>query len=38
MTMTLETMPATRSHWFSLNPDRAWAEKFFLAYTPVGSF
>ena len=35
MTMPLKTMPATRSHWFSSNPDRAWAENFVLAYTPV---
>ncbi len=25
----------TGSHWFSLNPDRAWGEKFFLCYIPV---
>lgn len=24
-----------RGHWFSRNPDKAWAEKFFLAYIPV---
>lgn len=23
-----------RGHWFSTNPDKAWAEKFFLAYLP----
>lgn len=22
-------------HWFSTNPDKAWAEKYFLAYIPV---
>ena len=25
----------TRSQWFSVNPDKAWAEKFFLTYVPV---
>ena len=25
----------TRSRWFSDNPDKAWVEKFFLAYSPV---
>ncbi|MBB3048794.1 cycloeucalenol cycloisomerase [Litorivivens lipolytica] len=24
-----------RGYWFSHNPDKAWAEKFFLAYIPV---
>jgi len=24
-----------RGYWFSRNPDKAWAEKFFLAYIPV---
>lgn len=24
-----------RGYWFSPNPDKAWAEKFFLAYIPV---
>jgi cycloeucalenol cycloisomerase len=24
-----------RGHWFSPNPSKAWAEKFFLLYTPV---
>ncbi|MDY0067247.1 MAG: hypothetical protein RBS02_12765, partial [Steroidobacteraceae bacterium] len=23
-----------RGHWFSTNPDKAWGEKFFLAYLP----
>src|SRR5439155_803802 len=23
------------ARWFSANPDKAWAEKFFLAYTPI---
>jgi len=23
------------AHWFSLNPDRAWAEKYFLVFIPV---
>lgn len=27
----IESLP----HWFSPNPDRAWAEKFFLLYSPV---
>lgn len=26
---------STQAHWFSENPDRAWAERFFLAYIPV---
>ena len=25
---------ARRAHWFSSNPDKAWGEKFFLAYLP----
>lgn len=25
---------AARGRWFSANPDKAWAEKFFLLYTP----
>lgn len=25
----------TTTHWFSPNPDRAWAEKFFLCYSPI---
>ena len=25
----------TQPRWFSANPDRAWGEKFFLAYVPV---
>lgn len=29
--LALENHP----HWFSSNPDRAWAEKFFLLYSPV---
>jgi cycloeucalenol cycloisomerase len=24
-----------RSRWFSANPDKAWVEKFFLAYSPI---
>ncbi|MFT5574723.1 MAG: cycloeucalenol cycloisomerase [Bermanella sp.] len=24
-----------RGHWFSTNPDKAWGEKYFLAYIPV---
>ena len=27
--------PASASRWFSPNPDKAWVEKFFLAYSPV---
>jgi cycloeucalenol cycloisomerase len=26
---------ATAPHWFSSNPDKAWAEKFFLTFVPV---
>lgn len=26
---------ALASHWFSSNPDKAWVEKFFLAYSPL---
>lgn len=26
---------ASAARWFSANPDKAWAEKFFLAYSPV---
>jgi cycloeucalenol cycloisomerase len=26
---------ADGARWFSANPDKAWAEKFFLAYTPI---
>ena len=26
---------ASRPHWFSKNPDKAWAEKFFLTFVPV---
>ena len=29
------TVAAARGHWFSRNPSKAWAEKFFLLYTPV---
>ncbi len=25
----------TKGYWFSRNPDKAWAEKYFLAYIPV---
>ena len=25
-------MSTTRAHWFSTNPDKAWAEKFFLTF------
>jgi len=28
-------MSPTRPHWFSTNPDKAWAEKFFLTFVPV---
>lgn len=28
------SLPAA-GHWFSPNPDKAWVEKFFLAYSPV---
>jgi len=28
-------MMTARGYWFSRNPDKAWAEKFFLAYIPV---
>ena len=28
-------MNTTASAWFSANPDKAWAEKFFLGYVPV---
>lgn len=33
----LSTRPTTPvdAQWFSANPDRAWAEKFFLLYSPV---
>ncbi len=27
--------PVSASRWFSANPDKAWVEKFFLAYSPV---
>ena len=27
--------PADRPHWFSPNPDKAWAERFFLTFVPV---
>ncbi|HKY91215.1 MAG TPA: hypothetical protein VJM11_09245 [Nevskiaceae bacterium] len=39
--MTTATTAAPRrafalpGHWFSKNPDKAWAEKFFLAFLPV---
>ncbi len=26
---------STRGYWFSQNPDKAWAEKFFLTFVPV---
>lgn len=29
------TTPSARSRWFSPNPDKAWAEKFFLTFVPV---
>ena len=28
-------MSQTQTHWFSTNPDKAWAEKFFLTFVPV---
>ncbi|RLU01699.1 MAG: hypothetical protein D9N11_11625, partial [Ketobacter sp.] len=28
-------LPSNQPRWFSDNPDRAWGEKFFLAYSPV---
>ena len=28
-------LSSNQPHWFSENPDRAWGEKFFLAYSPV---
>ncbi|CBL44695.1 conserved hypothetical protein, similar to cyclopropyl sterol isomerase [gamma proteobacterium HdN1] len=31
---SLEDAPKM-AHWFSQNPDRAWAERFFLAYSPI---
>ena len=34
--MTMENAPApSRTRWFSANPDKAWAEKFFLTYVPI---
>lgn len=30
-----EPTPAAKAGWFSPNPDKAWVEKFFLAYSPV---
>jgi cycloeucalenol cycloisomerase len=34
--MTMNTAPAlSRTRWFSANPDKAWAEKFFLTYVPI---
>ncbi|MBJ22617.1 MAG: hypothetical protein GY910_18615 [bacterium] len=33
--MTRMTSVRTRARWFSPNPDKAWAEKFFLTFVPV---
>lgn len=34
-TLVKTARQAVRPRWFSENPDKAWAEKFFLIYTPV---
>jgi cycloeucalenol cycloisomerase len=33
--MSKNTQELLKPNWFSENPDKAWAEKFFLIYSPV---